>query len=73
MPRLAKEVYEILIGLVMLVVGFALPFLMVIKVLAPSIELSLFSYAISLAGFGLGLHGIYGVISARRSRRGNEE
>ena len=73
MLRLTKEAYEIITGLVMLIIGFTLPLLMAIKVLPSSMELSLFSYAISLAGFSLGLHGIYGVISARRSRKAYKE
>lgn len=55
-----------------MLIGFMLPFLMVIKIIESSIELSLFSYAISLIGLALGLHGIYGLMVARRLREGEK-
>lgn len=67
-----KEVYEILVGLLMLLVGFILPYLMVIRVIVPNLELSLFSYAISLIGLVLGLHGIYGLVASRKTKKGRE-
>ena len=72
MPKRSKEVYEILIGFCFMLIGFMLPFLMVIKIIESSIELSLFSYAISLIGLALGLHGIYGLMVARRLREGEK-
>lgn len=44
-------------GVILLLVGFLLPFLMVIRVLEPSFAWSFLSYASSLVGLILGLLG----------------
>ncbi|MDI9619312.1 MAG: hypothetical protein QFX33_00605 [Candidatus Nezhaarchaeota archaeon] len=70
MLKATRETYEVIAGFCMMLVGFLLPFLMVVGVIASSIGLSIFSYAISLAGLALGLHGVYGIYT---TKRGNEE
>lgn len=47
----------IALGVILLIIGFLLPFLMVIRVLEPSFFLSFLSYASSLVGLILGLLG----------------
>ncbi len=45
------------LGVILLLIGFLLPFLMVIRVLQPGFALSFLSYASSLVGLILGLFG----------------
>jgi hypothetical protein len=47
----------ILIGFVLVLAGFVLPFLMVMRIIPPNWILSFFSYAASMAGVLLGLIG----------------
>ncbi|MCS7198354.1 MAG: hypothetical protein NZ930_06740 [Candidatus Bipolaricaulota bacterium] len=48
----------LLLATVLLLAGALLPFLMVIRVLEPSLALSFFSYGASIAGLVTGLLGI---------------
>jgi hypothetical protein len=48
----------IAIGFIMVLLGFVLPFLMVMRVIQPSFPLSFLSYGASVAGVLLGLVGI---------------
>ena len=48
----------LLLGLGFLIVGLALPFLMVIQILSPSLALSFLAYAASLTGLALGVWAI---------------
>ena len=48
----------LLLGLGFLIVGLALPFLMVIQILDPSLVLSFLAYAASLTGLALGVWAI---------------
>ena len=54
---LRNPVHLILIGLVLVILGAALPFLMVIHIIRSTFFLNFFSYAASLAGLFLGLIG----------------
>jgi hypothetical protein len=54
------------IASVMLVLGAVLPFLIVIKVLANTLWLSFFSYAVSVGGLFLGMIALSGVVGERR-------
>ncbi|RLG01320.1 MAG: hypothetical protein DRN60_04570 [Thaumarchaeota archaeon] len=63
---------EIVLGAVLILAGFILSFLMVIKVIASSLFLSLFSYALSTAGLGLGITAAHGLMPKKPKRRLNE-
>lgn len=52
-----RAVRLILIGSGLVIAGWVLPFLMVLRVLEPSFPLVFFSYAALLCGMGLGLVG----------------
>jgi len=72
MAKLSSEVIEIVAGVVMMFSGFFLSLLMTIKSITPSFILAFGSYAISLAGFVFGLHGLYSIILVRRSEKARE-
>jgi len=63
---------EIVLGAVLILAGFILSFLMVVKVIASSLFLSLFSYALSTAGLGLGITAAHGLMPKKPKRRLNE-
>jgi hypothetical protein len=46
------------LGFVLVLAGFVIPFLMVMRIIQPSFALSFFSYAASTAGLFLGIIGI---------------
>jgi hypothetical protein len=69
MVNLEKEVVEIVVGGLLLVVGFLMSFLMVIDIIEKSIILSILAFSLSLAGLTIGLYGIYGLVLSRRRRR----
>lgn len=56
--RVSPPVPLLLLATVLLLAGALLPFLMVIRVLEPSLALSFFSYGASIAGLVTGLLGI---------------
>lgn len=56
------------IGGVLLLIGWGVPMLTVIKVLRPNFALLLGSYALALAGFALGLIGIHTYVPRRPGR-----
>ena len=56
----------IVIGFVLVLMGFVLPFLMVVRVLESSIFLSFLSYAASVGGLFLGLIGAAMYVRIRR-------
>ncbi|MCX6067753.1 MAG: hypothetical protein NT121_18690 [Chloroflexi bacterium] len=59
----------IVIGFVLVFLGFLLPFLMVMKILASTYFLNFFSFTVSLVGLLLGLMGAAQMsVEARRSR-----
>lgn len=43
----------------MMMAAVILPFLMVIRVIAPSVRLSFLSYGLSVGGMGLGLYAVF--------------
>ena len=72
MPKRDEIFLEIVLGAIFVLVGFILSFLMVIKVIASNLFLSLFSYAISTAGLGLGVIAAHGLMPKKPKRRLNE-
>jgi hypothetical protein len=60
-----------LIGFVMLVIGFALPFLMVLHLLESTLFLGFVSYLTSFLGLIIGLIGV--VMQGRSGRRNDDE
>ena len=56
----------IILGFVLVILGFLFSFLMVIRIIEPSFALSFLAYAASFSGLFLGL---IGVASYRRSSR----
>jgi len=72
MSKIDEIFLEIVLGAVLILAGFILSFLMVIKVIASSLFLSLFSYALSTAGLGLGITAAHGLMPKKPKRRLNE-
>lgn len=66
MSAVPSEGAQIALGGALLVFGFLLSFMMVVGVIDKDFILSFLSYALSLAGLAIGLHGIYGYVSVRR-------
>ena len=63
----------IVIGFIMLVVGVALPFVMVLRLVEPTLFLGFVSYLMSLFGLILGLLGVLQYGTARRRRDNDGE
>jgi len=63
---------EIALGAILILAGFILSFLMVIKVIASDLFLSLFSYALSIAGLGLGVTAAHGLMPKKPKKKLNE-
>jgi len=63
---------EIALGAIFVLAGFILSFLMVIKIIASNLFLSLFSYALSTAGLGLGVTAAHGLMPKKPKKRLNE-
>ena len=63
---------EIVLGAIFVLVGFILSFLMVIKVIASNLFLSLFSYALSIAGLGLGITAAHELTPKKSKKKLNE-
>lgn len=63
----------ILIGFIGVVLGFVLPFLMVIKAITSSIFLNFFAYGASVAGMMMGLMGAAGWYHERRPHSDHHE
>lgn len=59
----------ILIGFVLVLLGVALPFLMVIKVLPSTFFLNFFSFAASVFGLMLGMYGAATYVRNQRRKR----
>lgn len=64
-----REKLEIIIGSLLLLAGWITTLLMVIKVVPPSVPLSLLCYAISIIGLALSTHGIVSLFLPRRKRK----
>ena len=58
------------VGFVLILAGFALPFLMVLQVLESGLVLSISAYCASLVGLGLSLYGVSHYSSARERDEG---
>jgi hypothetical protein len=56
---LNNEYIEVLVGGLMMVIAVAVAFFMVIGFLEKDLLISFVTYAASLAGFAIGLHGIF--------------
>jgi len=72
MANLSSEFIEIIVGVIMMILGFFSSLLMTIRVLQPDFILAFGSYGLSLAGFVIGAHGLYGIILVRRSKEPRE-
>ncbi|MCD6535524.1 MAG: hypothetical protein J7K49_00650 [Thaumarchaeota archaeon] len=72
MPKKDEVFLEIILGAIFVSAAFLLSFLMVIKIIASNLFLSLFSYALSIAGLGLGLSAVHEFIPKKPKRRLNE-
>lgn len=55
--RLLSPVGMMIVGFVLLVVGFIIPFLMILQIIKPGFFLVFFSYAASVSGLILGVIG----------------
>ncbi|MDT8306804.1 MAG: hypothetical protein RRC07_12780 [Anaerolineae bacterium] len=64
-----RPIRLMVIGLVGLVTGVVLPFLMVIRVIEPSFLLSFISYAASVVGMFLGFLGAFSYARTERAKR----
>lgn len=72
MPRKDEVLLEIVLGAIFVLAAFILSFLMVIKIIVSNLFLSLLSYALSIAGLGLGLSAAHELIPKKPRRRLNE-
>jgi hypothetical protein len=54
-----SPIQMMLIGFVLLMVGFLLPFVMVLRIVQPTLLLGFVSYLASLAGLVIGLLGVF--------------
>jgi len=68
MNRIQKEHVEIIVGAILLIVGFLISFFIVINILEKSFFLSIFALSSSFAGLTVGFHGIYGLVILYRKR-----
>jgi len=59
----------LVIGIIFMVSGFLISFLMVIGILQKSIALSISSYALSISGLGLDYLALYKVVRRKDRRR----
>jgi hypothetical protein len=67
--RLSRPVEMILIGLVLVLLGAALPILMVLHVLQSTFLLNFFSYGASIVGLFLGLLGSASIVQRGRDKK----
>ncbi len=68
-----SPVQLILIGLVLLLVGFLLPFVMVLRLVEPTLLLGFVSYLASFMGLVIGLYGVVTIGVARRKKHDEEQ
>jgi hypothetical protein len=62
---MSSEAKEVVVGGSMMVASVVLAFLMVVGVIEKDLLLSFLVYAVSLAGFAVGVHGIFGLYRSR--------
>ena len=67
--RLSRPVEMILIGLVLVLAGAVLPFLMLMRVLQSTFLLNFFAYGASIVGLFLGLLGSATIVQQGRAKR----
>jgi len=60
-------------AIVLLVTAIVLPFLMVLRIIAPNVPLCFFSYAMSVSGLGISLYAIVNRSALELRRRRGEE
>lgn len=65
MMGMSSEVKEVVVGGSMMVASVVLAFLMVVGVIEKDLLLSFLAYAVSLAGFAVGVHGIFGLYRSK--------
>jgi uncharacterized membrane protein YuzA (DUF378 family) len=68
-----SPVQLILVGLALLLVGFLLPFVMVLRLVEPTLLLGFVSYLASFMGLVIGLYGVVTIGVARRKKHDEEQ
>lgn len=68
-----SPVQLILIGLALLLIGFLLPFVMVLRLVEPTLLLGFVSYLASFMGLVIGLYGVVTIGVARRKKHDEEQ
>ena len=68
-----SPVQLILVGLVLLLIGFLLPFVMVLRLVEPTLPLGFVSYLASFMGLVIGLYGVVTIGVARRKKHDEEQ
>jgi uncharacterized membrane protein len=69
MAEIQREHVEIIVGGILLIMGFLISLFMVINILEKSFALSILALSSSFSGLALGFHGIYGLVILRRRRK----
>jgi hypothetical protein len=69
MAEIQREHVEIIVGGILLIMGFLISLFMVINILEKSFALSILALSSSFSGLTLGFHGIYGLVILRRRRK----
>lgn len=59
-------------AIALMAAAIVLPFLMVLRVIAPNVPLSFFSYAMSVGGLGISLYAFVHHSGLRAGKRGHE-
>jgi membrane associated rhomboid family serine protease len=59
----------LIIGIIFVILGFLISFLMVIGILQKSIALSILSYSLSISGLGLGYLTLYRIVRKKDRKR----
>ncbi|MEM0375155.1 MAG: hypothetical protein QXO17_04860 [Nitrososphaerota archaeon] len=65
LSKISTEAKEVITGGSMMAAAFVLAFLMVVGVIEKDLLLSFLAYAVSLAGFAVGVHGVFGLQRSR--------
>ncbi|MDJ0275028.1 MAG: hypothetical protein NYU90_07535 [Aigarchaeota archaeon] len=65
MSKIRTDAKEVITGGSMMAAAFVLAFLMVVGVIEKDLLLSFLAYAVSLAGFAVGVHGVFGLQRSR--------
>ena len=62
---MSSEVKEVVVGGSMMFASVVVAFLMVVGVIEKDLLLSFLTYAVSLAGFAVGVHGVLGLYRSK--------